>query len=184
MPGMGLKRAEEILRHAVALCLEMDPDSKAAQSVIRKSWPTSTEGGMLPEWERLDDFCFLRLFEDIADEYGLRKDITYRFDESTGVFYRIQGETVVWQAMLVFTGPDAQQNAASVRDRVFLATAKQFLQRNHLYPVTAVPPALRNPELHQNQWWERCDLVITLYECAVTEMEEAYFSSAPVSIQP
>ena len=184
MPRMPIAQVEEVLRQAVALCYGIDPSGDIANSTIRKSWPTTTEEGTLPDWARLSDTTFIRLVENTTDEYSLRKDITYRFNEAENVMYKVVGETVVWDAQIIFTGPGAPQNAPTVRSLIFSELVKRFLRQNNLYPVTAVPPALRNPEMYQNKWWERCDLVITLYECAITETAEPYFSSAPVSVQP
>lgn len=184
MPKMLLAQVEEVIRQTIALCYGIDPEGELANSTIRKSWPTTTEEGSLPDWIRLSDTTFIRLAENTTDEYSLRKDISYRFDESANAMYKVIGETVVWDAQIIFTGPGAPQNASNVRSLVFSDAVKRYLRQNNLYPVTAVPPAIRNPEMYKDKWWERCDLVVTFYECAITETEETYFASAPVSVQP
>ena len=173
-----LSQAEDAVWDAVAACMDADQN---AQSLIRKSWPTGTESGTLPDWNRLENYCFLRMVRVPEEQYGLARHISYRVENERLI--RQTCYTAVWSAQLIFSGPASMENAEKTRLGLFAPAVRVGLRASRLYPVTTAQQPLRGPELFENQWWERDDITVLFYESVCLETEEAYFASAPVRLR-
>lgn len=174
---------ENVIWEALANCMGINPDSPQSQSRIRMSWPIMSESGSQPDWDRMDNVCFARLTENTAEQYGTLHDIAYAYEASLDIQNEVIGYTRVHSLHLLFYGPHSFDDADQVRVGIFREEPRRILRRKHLYPVAGPQRASRIPELYSGAWWDRSDLMLTIYEHVIREFGSDYYKEAPISIK-
>ncbi|GHU70625.1 hypothetical protein FACS1894184_16330 [Clostridia bacterium] len=173
---------ENVFWLAVAACLNLDPDAQETQSRIRISWPVESENGSNPGWGRDEDICFMRITEDITDQFGRLRDAFWEHDAETDVMTEYIKFTRVHTLHLIFYGPHSFDDAERVRVWMFREGVRRILRTNRLFPIPHNQRPMRVPELEGGVWWDRSDIQLTINECVCLEYNWDYINEARATI--
>lgn len=169
-------KLEEILWRTFVLALDMNPESEAAQAAVRVAWPVDAEVGSNPAWERDENICFLRIFDNTTDPYANLLNVSHDFDLDAQTQTEVVKYTRVHGVNAIFYGPDAVDNAEVVRIRMQREDIRAFLRESSLYPIPGMGRPTRTPELFAGAWWDRCDAAYTFYEGCRREWRQDYLN--------
>ncbi len=124
-------------------------------SLVRIAWPKKGA----PAWKIDDDVIFLRVLE--IDRYQ-QKDIILENDmnQATG-FTRIN--SVAW----MLYGPNSYDNAQTICYRIFNQDIHDVLAKSNLFLIPNTASPRRSPEVFEEQYWERVDLMMWFNELVI-----------------
>lgn len=126
------------------------------------------------------DFCYVQVMSEL-DERNIYKSRKKIYDEESGKYKVQQFSQRTLAIQSVFYGPNCTELATLLNDMLFHESIKFQLDQRGLYFVpdrTNGPTRL--PEVHNGQWWERCDIEFRFYESVVTETEEETFADVDI----
>ena len=142
---------EEILRQAVLKCLGL-PDDESTSRRVCTGWLDA------PEFENSEDIAFVTVTPS-SDPITRQRDTTWIPNGDGTAEYTETGLRVM-SANFVFYGPNANEDAQTVRNRIQMPAAREFLMRSGIGLIIAGHEPVRIPEARDGQWWERADYSI------------------------
>lgn len=148
----------------------------SATSPVRTAWPA--DGA--PAWGITEDIAFLRVYE-VDSAYNRQREVKYLpYDNDKQV--QETTYTRVVQVDFVLYGPNAFDNAAALRDKVYYQDFHDILALQNLYLVTDIAAPRKAPENHNGQWWRRVDLSMQFNELVARNVLEPYIHSAEITV--
>jgi hypothetical protein len=93
-----------------------------------------------------------------------------------------QSYTQVWTVHFVTYGPNSHQRARLIVDGIFQDWANDILEASNLYIIPEYNRPVRNPELFNGQWWERCDVSLQFNEDVEETLVIPAAASVPVTV--
>jgi len=178
--GLSAQQVSVIWQDIVLQCLGISPSGptdEAAYLQVRINWPTPGA----PAWAITEDRAFIRAVE-VPDEYNTAHEV----QPVTVALPTYPEETIytrVWQVDLIFYGPNSFDHARQVKDCCFQDFLRAILEASNLYLITTIGTESRNPELFQNQWWERSGFSIRMNEQVTDSLTKQAIKSAEVVLQ-
>jgi hypothetical protein len=178
--GLTAQQLAVIWQNLVLQCLGISPNGptdSAAYSQVRIDWPTPGQ----PAWPITLDVAFIRVTE-VPDAYNTAHEIQPVSQPGltcpeTTIYTR------VWEVSFIFYGPNAFDRARQVKACLYQDFVHDALAGSKLYlnPVTGTPS--RNPELFQNQWWDRTDFSARINEQVTDTLTKNTIQSVEVQLQ-
>lgn len=150
-------------------------------STVRIAWAAAGQ----PGWKPTDGVVFMRLTPDTGDPYSKLTEITYG-PGAGGTTPQTQSYTRTWRLMLTnySTANAAFDVADGIRAGFLLPSTDVTLAAHGLAVIPDVPLPMRAPELFNGQWWDRCDLLVRLYEAVQRSASVPTVVSAPITLVP
>ena len=182
MTSTGLTQAQvsNIWQNLVLQCLGISPSGptdNAAYSQVRVDWPTPGQ----PAWDIKQDVAFIRATE-APDRYNTAHEIQPVTQPGT-TYPETIIYTRVWELSFIFYGPNAFDRARQVKACLYQDFVHDALAASNLYLNTVIGTPRRNPELFQNQWWERTDYTAQMNEQVTDTLTKQAAQSVEVRLQ-
>jgi hypothetical protein len=83
----------------------------------------------------------------------------------------------------IFYGPNAFDRARQVKACLYQDFVHDALQASNMYLDTFIGTPSRNPELFQNQWWERTDFSARMNEHVTDTLTKQTMQSVEVTLE-
>ena len=114
-----------------------------------------------------EDVCYVKVFDE-PDERHIWKN---RKQEVVGDNIKVtQYSMRTLKVQFVFYGPNSDNNSTIINESFYFDSTKQLLYENNL---ALIPDRTEQPTIHyekiNEQWWQRSDLKIYLYNSISTE---------------
>ena len=178
--GLTQEQVSVIWQNLVLQCLGIAPSGptdSAAYSQVRIDWPTPGQ----PAWPITQDVAFIRATE-APDRYNAAHEI--QPVSQTGPTYpETTIYTRVWELSFIFYGPNAFDRARQVKACLYQDFVHDALATSNLYLNTVIGTPRRNPELFQNEWWERADFTAQMNEQVTDTLTKNTIQSVEVQLQ-
>lgn len=121
------------------------------------------------------DWCAVKVMPT-TDERNIWKDREKVYNSVDETFTYITKSMRTLELTLVFYGPSSTSNATLFNEMLYSEDLKFQMKQKYLalVPDRTIGP-LRFPEQHNAQWYERCDLVVKLYNTVIVETKVSTF---------
>ena len=156
---------EAVFWEATIMCLGLDPtdESDAVQQRVRKSWAKDNIG--TSDWGREENVVFLHIIPTEDETSRTVNKVSHKYDKSRDKHQEIVDFYDSWQITWVCYGPDAHEDAQTIRIGILRDSIRIFLQRHKIGIQPHIRPPMYFPEQEDNgEWWERYDLTAQFYE--------------------
>lgn len=164
---------ENLFQSLTATITGLDPNSG-----VRIDWPT--DGA--PGWAITDDIAFLRVTPS-SDRYIQQRDSTFA-DSGDGVNVNVTASyTRVHAVDWIIYGPNAPDNAETLRNGLYQQTTHDTLAASNVYMILDVGAPARIPELFNGQWWERADISARFNEQVIRYTQTPYLETAQITVE-
>ena len=177
--GLTAQQLAIIWQNLVLQCLGIAPSGptdSVAYSQVRIDWPTPGQ----PAWPITQDVAFIRITE-VPDQYNTAHEAQLPTLSGT-TFTESTIYTRVWEARFIFYGPHAFDRARQVKACLYQDFVHDALETSNLYLDTVIGTPSRNPELFQNQWWERTDFSARMNEQVTETLTKQAIQSVEVQL--
>ena len=178
--GLTQQQVSIIWQNIVLRCLGITPSGptdSVAYSQVRIDWPTPGA----PAWSITDDVAFIRATET-PDRYNTAHEVQ-PVETAGTTFIETTIYTRVWELAFIFYGPNAFDRARQMKACLYQDFVHDTLQASNLYLDTAIGTPRRNPELFQNQWWERTDFSARMNEQVTDTLTKQTMQSVEVTLE-
>lgn len=178
--GLTQQQVSIIWQNIVLRCLGITPSGptdSTAYSQVRIDWPTPGA----PAWAITDDVVFIRATET-PDRYNTAHEVQ-PVDSAGTTFIETTIYTRIWELSFIFYGPNAFDRARQVKACLYQDFVHDALQASNLYLDTVIGTPRRNPELFQNQWWERTDFSARMNEHVTDTLTKQTMQSVEVTLE-
>lgn len=171
---------EDAIWKATVLALGLDAGRDDVQKRVRINWPTYETASS--NWHREENVVFLQIVPDV-DDYSNLHDCIYEPDPETGVTKEIIAYHRCYSVSWICYGPDADNDADTIRIGILRDNVRQYLRKYHLafQPHILNPSRVPEPD-ETGEWWERCDLTAQCYELVRREYTAEEMLVAPNTI--
>jgi len=170
-----LTELENLFWNNTALMLSLDPSLATTSEIVKISWPTAGT----PAWEITEDRVFIRVGEK-DDDYNILRDIAYT-EQDSATATESTAQTRVVHVHWVCYGPNAYDNAFTIRRNLYNSAYREKLAVSYIYVIPQIATPIRQPELFASQWWERTDIEADFNELVKFEQDVAYLQTATIS---
>jgi hypothetical protein len=125
-----------------------------------------------------DSAPFVAMGEDVAllyitaldNAYDKQRELSYSKPIGGGTqLNEAASYTRVIECLWMVHGPNSFDNADAIRSGILSEAVREPLAALQIYPVPSIPPAVRVPEIHENQWLDRSDLRVRFYVATTRE---------------
>ena len=156
---------ESVFWKATIMCLGLDPNDESdfVQKRVRKSWAKADIG--TSDWKREENVVFLHIIPRDEETSRTANNVSFKYDRERDKHQEIVDFYDSYQITWVCYGPDAYEDAQTIRIGILRDAIRTFLQRNKI----GIQPHITRPQYFPEQedngeWWERYDLTAYFYE--------------------
>ena len=131
----------------------------------------------MPSYKNTEDIAFVKISPEL-DERNIYKSRKDSYNPETEKFTFSQSSTRTLNLSVIFYGANCFENCTIFNEMLYFQDQALTLKQNSLsiVPDRTVGPT-RMDELHNGQWFKRCDLEIRLYNLITVEEEVNRFVS-------
>lgn len=171
-----IKDIEKLFWKATTIMLGFDPVLPANANKVRISWPV--DGA--PAWKITEDVTFLRIGDE-DDDFTLLRDTIYSALNDDNANQETSYTRVI-KVHWVCYGPNSNDNAFMIRNKLYSQTIRDLLNAQQVFLVPSIDQPIRTPEQKDGQWWDRSNLNAKFNLTVAFDTTVPYLKSATVRV--